>query len=161
MPVNGVGKVWFRAMTDSRLRPDSKFAHFAALTIDWATREYPHLKAAVIKGWERVQVTPYAISDYEEPPTPVVTDESSHVPEYFDHDDDEGSGQKMYGLGFSAKDNDGRVGVLRLMIVIIVSRNGKINEVLMNCILIYCDVCVAHGYILRTSIEMRECCVAD
>jgi Zn-dependent metalloprotease len=35
----GVGKVWFRAMTDPKLRSDSSFADFAALTISWAERE--------------------------------------------------------------------------------------------------------------------------
>jgi len=55
---NGVGRVWFHAMTDPKLHSNSKFADFAALTIAWADARYPHLKDAIVEGWKCVGVVP-------------------------------------------------------------------------------------------------------
>jgi Zn-dependent metalloprotease len=57
-PWDGVGRVWFHAMTDPKLQSNSKFADFAALTIAWADTKYPHLKDAIIGGWDGVGVVP-------------------------------------------------------------------------------------------------------
>ncbi|KAE9966798.1 hypothetical protein BLS_006797 [Venturia inaequalis] len=54
----GVGQVWFRAMVDPRLRSDSTMPHFAALTIEWAQKEYPLFEVAILQGWEWVEVEP-------------------------------------------------------------------------------------------------------
>lgn len=62
-PWRGVGQVWFRAMVDPRLRPDSNFPHFAALTIDWAEKQYPELKYAIINGWRTVEVEPLLLAE--------------------------------------------------------------------------------------------------
>ncbi|KAI9674027.1 MAG: Translation initiation factor 3 subunit b [Trizodia sp. TS-e1964] len=58
IPWEGIGQIWFAAMTDPRLRPDSKFSDFAALTICWAKTHMPHLTDAIIKGWKEVKVKP-------------------------------------------------------------------------------------------------------
>ncbi len=76
VPWRRVGQVWFRAMTDPRLRPDSNFPHFAALTIDWAEKQYPHLKDAIVKGWEKVDVEPLLSTDCAEPSTSTKSVES-------------------------------------------------------------------------------------
>ena len=57
---DGVGRVWFHAMTDPKLHPNSKFADFAALTIAWADAKYPHLKDSIVGGWNSVGVVPAA-----------------------------------------------------------------------------------------------------
>lgn len=54
----GVGQVWFAAMIDPRLRPDSAIPYFAALTLDCAKHEYSHLQPAIAKCWEWVEVKP-------------------------------------------------------------------------------------------------------
>ena len=57
-------------MTDPRLRPDSNFPHFTALTIDWAEKKnYPYLEDAIVKGWEKVDVEPLLLADCTEPST--------------------------------------------------------------------------------------------
>jgi Zn-dependent metalloprotease len=55
---DGVGRVWFHAMTDPKLQSSSKFADFAALTVAWANAKYPHLEDAIVGGWEGVGVVP-------------------------------------------------------------------------------------------------------
>ncbi|KAG5660383.1 hypothetical protein KAF25_002989 [Fusarium avenaceum] len=57
-PLDGVGKVWFRAMTDTGLGADCKYARFAAFTIAYAKRDFPYLVKPIETGWEEVEVKP-------------------------------------------------------------------------------------------------------
>jgi hypothetical protein len=114
-PAHSIGKVWFRAMTDSRLRSDSKFAHFAALTIDWADREYQHLKDAIIEGWKKVQVMPLLSADFIVPSVSAQPDEQLETKQGVEapylkkkpKSSAVGSSQRKWGIGFHAEDNDG------------------------------------------------------
>ncbi|CAF3488742.1 hypothetical protein SNK05_004339 [Fusarium graminearum] len=60
-PLEGVGKVWFRAMTDTGLGADCTFAKFAAFTKAYAERDFGGLVEAVKTGWKEVGVTPKEI----------------------------------------------------------------------------------------------------
>ena len=57
-PWQGVGQVWFRAMTDPSLGADCKFARFAAFTMAYANGNYSDLAEPIKKGWEMVGVIP-------------------------------------------------------------------------------------------------------
>jgi hypothetical protein len=114
-PAYSVGKVWFRAMTDSRLRPDSKFAHFAALTIDWADREHRHLNDAIVQGWKKVQVVPLlsancVVSSVLAQPNEQTKSKLGVEPSHLDEQlrpSGTGSNRRKWGIGFQAEDNDG------------------------------------------------------
>ncbi|CAG1962931.1 unnamed protein product [Fusarium graminearum] len=60
-PLEGVGKVWFRTMTDKALGADYTFSKFAAFTKAYAERDFEGLVEAVKTGWEEVSVTPEEI----------------------------------------------------------------------------------------------------
>ncbi|KAH7246543.1 hypothetical protein BKA59DRAFT_493668 [Fusarium tricinctum] len=57
-PLDGVGKVWFRAMTDTGLGANCKYPRFAAFTIAYAKRDFPYLVKPIETGWEEVEVQP-------------------------------------------------------------------------------------------------------
>ncbi|CAJ0552249.1 Ff.00g062280.m01.CDS01 [Fusarium sp. VM40] len=86
-PLDGVGKVWFRAMTDTGLGADCKYPRFAAFTLAYAKRDFPYLVKPIETGWEEVEVKPDDIPGLEgmlsNPPSnqheaqePVLVDES-------------------------------------------------------------------------------------
>ena len=55
-PWEGVGKVWFSAMTNRKLGAECTFARFAAFTMAYAKRDYPQLVEPIAKGWKTVGV---------------------------------------------------------------------------------------------------------
>jgi Zn-dependent metalloprotease len=55
-PWEGVGKVWFRAMTNQKLGAECTFARFAAFTLAYAKKDYKHLVEPIAKGWKTVGV---------------------------------------------------------------------------------------------------------
>ena len=55
-PWEGVGRPWFRAMVDPNLGADCTFAKFAATTIFYAKKDYPHLVPPIAKGWDAAGV---------------------------------------------------------------------------------------------------------
>lgn len=61
----GIGKVWFCAMTERNLQPNCTFATFAAFTIAYAARDQSWLVEPIRKGWETVKVAPMEIDGIE------------------------------------------------------------------------------------------------
>ncbi|RGP78861.1 peptidase thermolysin [Fusarium longipes] len=55
-PLDGVGKVWFRAMTDTGLGIDCTYPRFAAFTIAYAKRDFPYLVEPIEIAWDETGV---------------------------------------------------------------------------------------------------------
>jgi hypothetical protein len=64
-PLDGVGKVWFRAMTDTGLGANCKYARFAAFTIAYAKRDFPYLMIPIVTGWDEAGVKPDVVPGLE------------------------------------------------------------------------------------------------
>jgi Zn-dependent metalloprotease len=64
-PLEGAGKIWFRAMIDTGLGADCTFPRFAAFTVAYAKRDFPNLVKSIEIGWDEAGVEPDDIPGLE------------------------------------------------------------------------------------------------